>query len=395
MRFVLLVVCGVVLASCGCFSTLAPASTGQKASGEASPASAFRTIYSFQGAGSGDGSYPTSGVIFAHGELYGTTSAGGLSSQDAGTAFKATVLGSESVIHSFEFAPYGAYPQELLPNKDFFYGLAGDGGTHNEGVVFRLAKSGLERVLHEFSGAPDGAYPNGSLILVKGTLYGTTSAGGRYGVGIVFTVTQSGKERVLYSFKLGTDAAFPAAGLVDVNGTLYGTSSAGGAYNWGTVFAISLSGKEHVIYSFKGGADGASPTVSLIDVGGLLYGTTSAGGGYHDDGIVFAVSPSGKERVLHRFRGTPDDGAMPESPLIYVSGVLYGTTNAGGIADLGTIYRVTTSGRLRLLHAFASQAEGENPQGPLLDVGGVLYGTANGGGVASGCSCGTIFAFLP
>ena len=118
---------------------------------------------------------------------------------------------------------------------------------------------------------------------------------------------------VLHSFEgYPDDGAYPYAGLINVSGTLYGTTSYGGSQCFssgacGTVFAITTSGTETVLYSFgqSGYSDGSVPTDDLIAVAGTLYGTTSAGGA-HDDGMVFAMTPSGEEKVLHGFKGSPD-----------------------------------------------------------------------------------------
>jgi uncharacterized repeat protein (TIGR03803 family) len=43
--------------------------------------------------------------------------------------------------------------------------------------------------------------------------------------------------------------------------------------------------------------------------------------------------------VLHSFTGTNGDGAIPEGPLLLSpTGVLYGTTSAGGTANYGTVF---------------------------------------------------------
>jgi uncharacterized repeat protein (TIGR03803 family) len=69
---------------------------------------------------------------------------------------------------------------------------------------------------------------------------------------------------------------------------------------------------------------------------GILYGTTQSGG-HSDKGTIFALTKTGKETILHEFRG--GDGATPLAGLAFVNGMLYGTTFAGGSADKGTIFR--------------------------------------------------------
>ena len=160
---------------------------------------------------------------------------------------------------------------------------------------------------------------------------------------------------MLYSFKAGKDGAYPEAPLTNVSGTLNGTTYIGGSGcvsygGCGIVFDVSRSGAERVLYRFKG-ADGRAPVAGLTDVNGKLYGTTLHGGSdadCQDCGTVFDVSTSGKERVLHSFKGLPDDGAYPSAGLINVNGILYGTTASGGSSHCaksgygcGTVFRIS------------------------------------------------------
>jgi uncharacterized repeat protein (TIGR03803 family) len=103
----------------------------------------------------------------------------------------------------------------------------------------------------------------------------------------------SGNETARYNFgDHPHDGADPYAGLIYVNGTLYGTTYYGGLRGKGTVFAIVASGKEKVLHSFRGEheGDGANPIAGLINMNNTLYGTTYDGGagGY---GAVFSVAP--------------------------------------------------------------------------------------------------------
>lgn len=262
-------------------------------------------------------------------------------------------------------------------------------------------------------------------------LYGTTSQGGSkkcnsqntHGCGIVFSVTTSGTERVLHRFTGGgtnqkRDGGYPYAGLTAMNGFLYGTTNGGGRnlqscyLGCGTVFAIGPSGNQYkVLYRFKSGEDGVAPNASLVTVNGKLYGTTGGGGGHvcvatgFGCGIVFEVSASGRERVLHRF-AHGSDGAGPNS-LIAVGDTLYGTTGAGAKGDCegygcGSVFRLSTSGRgYAILRGFLGGHDGAEPTGNLLDVNGTLFGvTASGGHCHGGCflgarGFGTVFELTP
>jgi uncharacterized repeat protein (TIGR03803 family) len=146
-----------------------------------------------------------------------------------------------------------------------------------------------------------------------------------------------------------------------------------------------------VLYSFSGG-DGGSPYGSLVrDAAGTLYGTT-LGGGLNFAGVVFKVTTSGKEKVLHNF-GSSNDGKSPQAGLIRDSaGNLYGTTQYGGAYNNGTVFRVSGAGQEKVLLSFFS-SDGEKPLAALVrDSSGNLYGTAYDGG---NYGYGSVFKLAP
>ncbi|MGA8099718.1 MAG: choice-of-anchor tandem repeat GloVer-containing protein, partial [Candidatus Cybelea sp.] len=232
--------------------------------------------------------------------------------------------------------------------------------------------------------------------------------------------------KVLHRFQGGTDGELPAAGLAVMNGVLYGTTEYGGAaasctdigIGCGTVFSITPSGKESVIYAFKGtpGNDGEVPYASVLPVNGLLYGTTPGGGSPGPSaclcGVIFSVTLSGKETVVHYFGGgNATDGSGPYSPLIAANGSLYGTTSGGGGCPRpspspcyeGTVFEITPSSGYQIIHAFLPNSpDGTYPSnGGLFALGGTLYGTTITGGGSNvrdvcsygyGLGCGTVFS---
>jgi uncharacterized repeat protein (TIGR03803 family) len=192
-------------------------------------------------AGKSDGAYPLAGLIDVGGVLYGTTFEGG---PNSGTVFKITTAGAEGLVYGFAGGSDGLGPLDTLLNVNgTLYGTTQiGGGANNAGTVFKVTTAGQETVLYSFSGLPDGAFPAAGLSNVNGTLYGTTKAGGLtgcgfYGCGTIFKVTTSGTETVLHSFASSSDGTIPLGGLVNLNGTLYGTTSSGGASGAGTVFS--------------------------------------------------------------------------------------------------------------------------------------------------------------
>jgi len=193
---------------------------------------------------------------------------------------------------------------------------------------------------------------------------------------------------VIYSFTGASDGANPLAGfIIDRLGNLYGTASSGGSSGAGVVFELSPTGHETVLHNFTGGTDGANPESRLVaDKAGNLYGTTYSGG-ISNSGTVFEVTRKGQESVLYSFKGGAD-GASPIAGLaIDKAGNLYGTTTAGGAGGNGTVFKlsvpVVTGGAWTedLLYSFGTGTDGTIPVGGVtLDAYGDLYGTTSAGG---------------
>lgn len=161
---------------------------------------------------------------------------------------------------------------------------------------------------------------------------------------------------ILHNFTGGGDGSTPYSGLtIDGGGNLYGTTSAGGSNTVGVVFKLSRRNSGWVLaqlYSFKGyDNDGAVPYARVIrDSSGLIYGSTIAGGS-NNDGSVFQLQPSQTppisvmspwmERQLHSFNGD-NDGQSPRGDLAFDrADNLYGTTNAGGLPNnVGVVFQL-------------------------------------------------------
>jgi uncharacterized repeat protein (TIGR03803 family) len=186
-----------------------------------------------------------------------------------------------------------------------------------------------------------------------------------------------------------------------------------GKLNWGkrayAVFvlcaaaAMALPAQTFTTLFRFDGTDGTSPQGALVQAtNGEFYGTTEAGGA-HNYGTVFKITPSGTLTTLHSFCSQSDctDGEGPGGALVQAtSGDFYGTTCCGGANGDGTIFKITPSGTLTTLYSFCSQGgslctDGFGPNAALLQsTNGDFYGTTYDGGAncASSDHCGTIFS---
>jgi uncharacterized repeat protein (TIGR03803 family) len=175
------------------------------------------------------------------------------------------------------------------------------------------------------------------------------------------------------------------------DGNLYSTSQGGGDFiggnQYGTVFRLTPSGTMNVLHSFDITKDGAHPNSGLtLGADGSLYGTTPAGGpvGF---GTVFKITTAGTFTVVHNFNGNTEGVAANAPPILGMDGLFYGTTGNGGGAVFGTVYKMTTKGKITVLHTFDGITR--YPQAITLGLDGNFYGTFLGGtgvNVNEGCS---------
>ena len=239
-----------------------------------------------------------------------------------------------------------------------------------------------------------------------GFLYGTTLFGGPSNGGVVFKILPNGTGfSVIHSFECATadNCSFvPVAGLIQgTDGFLYGTTVGSAGNISGTVFKISPDGTGFsIIHSFEGATDGVLPFAGLIQgADGFLYGTTQDGGAANR-GTVFKVLPDGTgSSVIKSFQGGPTDGRSPLAGLIQLSdGLLYGTTRFGGTSDQGTIFKISPDGtggfNSTVIYSFNCSAVGDGclPEAGFIKASdGNLYSVAARGGVNAS---GTIYLVL-
>jgi uncharacterized repeat protein (TIGR03803 family) len=225
----------------------------------------YTQLYSYcgpPGCPDGDGE-PAPPVWDGKGNLFGTTTDGGISqpacwtSFGCGVIFEMTPNGDGTwtyhVLHRFASyatdgqTPYGGLVMDASGN---FYGTTEYGGSKGNGTVFKLSSvSGhwKKTVVYDFPDWHNGALPNSTLVLDKaGNLYGIGGGGnqgcGPYTCGVVFKLAPQKNGQWKYSpvhkFS-GPDGNFPVGVIVDDKGNIFGTTANGGTYNSGVAFEIT------------------------------------------------------------------------------------------------------------------------------------------------------------
>ena len=365
------------------------------------PAQTFTTLTSFNFT---DGDYPVEVPVQAtNGKLYGTTMEGGVNvcigdvthssphGKDigCGTVFEITPSGTLTTLYNFcsqSGCADGSGPSAgLVQGSDGnLYGTTRGGGANGYGTVFKITPSGTLTTLHSFNGT-DGS-GNSAAALVQGAdgnFYGTTESGGANGPGTVFKITPSGTLTTLHSFD-GTDGAEPNGLAQGSDGNFYGTTYTGGDIAnqpLGTVFKITPSGTLTTLHDFNG-ADGASPAAGLVQgTNGNFYGTTSV--------TFFEITPSGTLTTLHSFNGTDSSGESAAGLVQGADGNFYGITKTGGANGYGTVFKITPTGALTMLHSFDETDGQDAGPGLVQDTNGNFYGTTALGGASD---YGTVFS---
>src|SRR5262249_50487076 len=157
-------------------------------------------------------------------------------------------------------------------------------------------------------------------------------------------------------------------------------------------FGLTTSGDYSVHHTFVAGTDGAAPGGILQASDGQFYGTTRAGGAANL-GTVFRLSGDGVVDLLHEFTGIyASPPLLPSlvsdfaSTLMQASdGAFYGTTLRGGAASAGTLFRISSAGDYAQID-FNIPFRGSEPAAPLIEASdGTLYGTTTIGGSNPSC----------
>jgi uncharacterized repeat protein (TIGR03803 family) len=379
------------------------------------------TLASFNGT---NGATPHGPLIMdSSGNLYGTSYAGGSSSD--GTVFElAHGSGTITTLASFN-GTNGANPYAglVLDGSGNLYGTTSAGGSSSDGTVFEVAAgSGTITTLASFNGT-NGTTPYGALVMdSSGDLFGTTSAGGASNDGTVFELAHGSSTITTLASFSGANGANPHSSLwKDSSGDLFGTTVGGGTAGSGTLFELPGAAAQTdqwtganfaVDTNWSDGANwslGKPPTsgqtamftknstvksfTSTVDAG-----FTNAVGGLVIDGtwggtitVNSALSVNGNFSLASGSLGGTGAMTVAGDAMHWTGGQI--VLGAGGFTNTGVLHADTTGGNLVLTGAgtltndaifYEAGTNGlvlEN-SATLSNAGGATFDLTNDGGVS-------------
>jgi hypothetical protein len=156
-----------------------------------------------------------------------------------------------------------------------FYGLTNYGGSTGNGAIISFDPiTGRDSLMHSFNASPDGAYPMGDLLYdtASGLYYGATFGGGTDSYGGIFSFNPiTGAEHMLWSFSQYRNGRYPSQ-LVLYNGPEYSCPNV-------TVNAKSLTDTSATVIATGGTAPyfyewSTAPPQTKDTASGLIKGTT-------------------------------------------------------------------------------------------------------------------------
>lgn len=257
------------------------------------------------------------------------------------------------------------------------WGVVSTGGD-DFGVIHSMSPGNtVFNQQYNFTGNP-GENPYGNLVeATNGKFYGMTWLGGFFtgGNGVLFEYDPTtGTHKVMKTFFMQTGNQPFGSLVVGPSGNLYGVASVNGPSSGGTLFEYNIpSNTLSILHNFSLPGGGFSMGTPVFASNGKIYGLTR-GGGTSNNGVLYEYDLV-TSTYTKKMDFVTSTGTMPFGDLIQATnGKLYGMTQYGGTANLGTLfeYDLTTSSFTKLRDF--SNTSGGRPQGSLLEESGKLYG---------------------
>jgi len=245
--------------------------------------------------------------------------------------------------------------------------------------------------------AATGTHPYGVLVEdAAGNLYGTTGlsptdkGGSATTQGTIFELVKGASTVTTLATFNGVNGADPVAGLtLDAAGNLFGATAYGGSAGDGTLFELAKGATAVTTLATFAGANGSVPqSVLTADAAGDLFGVTNLGGSANVGTVFELVKGATAVTTLASFNG-PNGSYGEGGVTIDGAGNIYGTTVYGGSSGSGTIFELVKGATTVTTVASFTGPNGSTARsGVTADAAGNLFGVTYDGGSSN---VGTIY----
>jgi hypothetical protein len=271
------------------------------------------------------GLHPSS-IVQVGSEIYGTCY-----DQDGadGTLWKYN-LSTSTFTLLFEFDSTVRKPYAIVHYSGKLYGLS-DNNSLNRCIWQYIISTNSFSIIHNFTDSTD----HNRMVLVGDKLYGTTRDGGTNNQGYIWTynLTSMSYSGIVHNFA-AINGWSVRGGLFYYNSKLYGVCYAGTVNNAGCIFSFDPALSQYsVVYSgfSSSSTNPRNPNSSVVIIDDIIYGTTD-GGGTNLDGVFYKYNLSTSTFSVIENLDSATSGHIGSTEVGYANGYVFIQT-LNGSAD--------------------------------------------------------------
>lgn len=318
-----------------------------------------------------------------------------------GISSSSTALNSGSVIYKYDISndtltaiytfrdslyTRNATAGLIQANNGKLYGLTAYGGDFNYGTLFEYSiNEDSLRVLFHFRDSVVGIRPRGKLMQASdGLIYGV-NATKIFKFDITMDTIVAVKDFTLRSSQT------PFEGLVEApNGKFYGKLESYGSFP-STLYEYDLlQDTIQTVWNFAFNDDHFGSELYVLD-SNTLVGTKT--GSFASKGFIYEFDLISKTLSPTVYFNNTLNGRLPYSLIISsADSKIIGLTGFGGVEDEGTLFELDSTYNLKKLYDFGTSPMGKYPNSDLVQLNGILFGTTREGGLYGN---GTIYSYNP
>lgn len=289
---------------------------------------------------------------------------------------------------------------DMIVYNNKLYGCLYSAGANSSGTLFQVdPATNTFTKLVDFNYTANGAGPLGKLVLNGTKFLGMCNIGGVNGTGTIYEWDPANPTTVVkkYDFDVNNNdnPRNPGIAMFLYNSKFYGTTYNGGFTDQGTLFTYDYTANTLTKkLNFNAAENGRIPYSRPVLLSGKIYGTCYTGP-QPDAGCIWEYDPSTaiySRKFLFSYANNTANGRAPVAPPIVYNNKLYGLTTAGGVSDYGVVYEFDPATNIYNKKDIQTLGTGFSPDGELTVFNNKMYGMLGNGGIGN---LGIIFSYDP